>query len=84
MQHAFTVERMGSVCLSSCSRLLVAFVLISSTDGELQYRGRLDDKAMGDPTDRVGELVDAMMLVAETGKGPREQKPSIGCSIKWV
>ena len=22
-------------------------------------------------------------LIAETGQGPREQIPSIGCSIKW-
>jgi hypothetical protein len=24
-----------------------------------------------------------MKQVAETGHGPREQLPSIGCSIKW-
>jgi hypothetical protein len=29
------------------------------------------------------ELFDAMKLIAETGIGPREQTPSIGCSIKW-
>ena len=29
------------------------------------------------------ELLDAMMLIAETGKGPLDQIPSIGCSIKW-
>ena len=51
--------------------------------GELQYRGRLDSAGMGDPQGRVPELVNAMMRIAETGQGPREQKPSIGCSIKW-
>jgi len=24
-----------------------------------------------------------MKLIAATGKGPAEQMPSIGCSIKW-
>ena len=28
-------------------------------------------------------LLEAMIQVAETGKGPIEQIPSIGCSIKW-
>lgn len=51
--------------------------------GELQYRGRLDDAAMGDASNRVAELVNAMQLIAQTGKGPNIQKPSMGCSIKW-
>jgi hypothetical protein len=29
------------------------------------------------------ELYDAMAAIARTGKGPAEQYPSIGCSIKW-
>ena len=51
--------------------------------GELQYRGRLDDRGMSDPTGRTRELVDAMKMIARTGEGPREQIPSMGCSIKW-
>lgn len=52
--------------------------------GELQYRGRLDasgKKPANDNTRR--ELYEAMKQVAETGQGPREQVPSMGCSIKW-
>lgn len=49
----------------------------------LQYRGRLDDLRMGNAGPRSRELVDAMMQVAETGKGPEVQTPSMGCSIKW-
>ncbi|WP_343563333.1 thioredoxin family protein [Kiloniella sp. b19] len=52
-------------------------------DGELQYRGRLDDARMGQFTDRNRELVDAMMQIAETGHGPEQQIASMGCSIKW-
>ena len=54
-----------------------------SKDGGLQYRGRLDSAGMGDPTDRVPELLNALRLVAETGQGPKDQTPSMGCSIKW-
>ena len=53
-------------------------------DGELQYRGRLDDVRMGNPAGRTQELVNAMRLIAETGEGPRDQIPSMGCSIKWT
>jgi len=52
-------------------------------DGELQYRGRLDDARMGNPAGRTPELVNAMRQIAETGQGPRQQTPSMGCSIKW-
>ncbi|KZL13477.1 thioredoxin family protein [Pseudovibrio sp. Ad26] len=52
--------------------------------GELQYRGRLDDAGFNDPSGRKTELLDAMQLIAETGRGPEEQIPSMGCSIKLV
>lgn len=49
----------------------------------LQYRGRLDEGGR-DPVPGVQrELFEAMKRIAETGEGPREQTPSIGCSIKW-
>ena len=52
--------------------------------GALQYRGRLDDAGMrGDASSRTPELLHAMRGIAETGEGPREQTPSMGCSIKW-
>lgn len=50
----------------------------------LQYRGRLDGSGrQPGPADARRELYEAMRQVAETGHGPREQVPSIGCSIKW-
>ncbi len=51
--------------------------------GELQYRGRLDDLRMKADGERTPELLKAMRMIAETGQGPREQTPSMGCSIKW-
>lgn len=51
--------------------------------GELQYRGRLDDARMDSNAERVPELLNAMRLVATTSKGPDEQAASMGCSIKW-
>ena len=51
---------------------------------ELQYRGRLDaSRKEAAPADAPRELFEAMKRIAETGKGPREQTPSMGCSIKW-
>ncbi|MGH6853959.1 MAG: thioredoxin family protein [Aestuariivirga sp.] len=50
---------------------------------ELQYRGRLDQsKTILVPNARR-DLYEAMKLVAETGRGPRDQIASMGCSIKW-
>lgn len=51
--------------------------------GELQYRGRIDDAAMDDPSNRTKELVNAMKQISQTGKGPEHQTASMGCSIKW-
>jgi peroxiredoxin len=53
-------------------------------DGVLQYRGRVDSAGSRPATgDERRELREAMLMVARTGKGPAEQVPSIGCSIKW-
>ena len=51
--------------------------------GTLQYRGRLDDARMGNVADRSADLLDAMRLIAATGRGPEVQHASMGCSIKW-
>lgn len=51
---------------------------------ELQYRGRLDASGRQPAAPGVRrELYEAMRQIAETGKGPADQVPSIGCSIKW-
>jgi hypothetical protein len=55
-----------------------------NTAGELQYRGRIDAGGPRDPGPGVKrELFEAMQQIAETGQGPSEQIPSVGCSIKW-
>lgn len=51
---------------------------------ELQYRGRLDaSRKEAAPADANRDLFEAMLQVARTGRGPQEQIPSMGCSIKW-
>jgi peroxiredoxin len=50
---------------------------------ELQYRGRLDASRTTLVANARRDLFEAMRQVAETGGGPREQTPSMGCSIKW-
>lgn len=50
----------------------------------LQYRGRLDASRMSPgPADLPRDLFEAMKQVADTGRGPDAQTPSMGCSIKW-
>ncbi|AHF01779.1 alkyl hydroperoxide reductase [Thiomicrospira aerophila AL3] len=55
-----------------------------NADLQLQYRGRLDAsrKQAADANVRR-DLFEAMKQVAQTGQGPLEQIPSMGCSIKW-
>ncbi len=51
---------------------------------KLQYRGRLDASGRDPrPKDAPRELFEAMQSVSLTGQGPRQQFPSMGCSIKW-
>ena len=53
-------------------------------DLELQYRGRLRELKNFIPVkDGESDLLKAMIQIAETGKGPQDQIPSAGCSIKW-
>jgi peroxiredoxin len=51
---------------------------------ELQYRGRLDAGGRNPPPEGTRrDLLEAMRQVAQTGTGPADQVPSMGCSIKW-
>ena len=53
-------------------------------DLELQYRGRIRELKNLKPIENVeSELKNAMKMIAKTNNGPKEQFPSMGCSIKW-
>jgi len=53
-------------------------------DLELQYRGRFKQlKDLKPINTNESDLSLAMKMIAETKKGPAEQIPSMGCSIKW-
>lgn len=54
-----------------------------NADLALQYRGRLDASRREAAPESRPELLEAMVRIAETGRGPQDQTPSIGCSIKW-
>jgi peroxiredoxin len=54
-----------------------------NADLQLQYRGRLDESRKEAVEGARRDLFEAMKLVAETGRGPEDQIPSMGCSIKW-
>ena len=51
---------------------------------ELQYRGRIRELKDLKPVNQGdSDLRTAMKLVAKSGKGPKNQIPSMGCNIKW-
>ena len=51
---------------------------------ELQYRGRIRElKELKAVRSGESDLLKAMKMIAQTGKGPENQIPSMGCSIKW-
>lgn len=55
-----------------------------NADLELEYRGRLDESGRHPgPPDARRELYEAMIGIARTGHGPKEQHAAMGCSIKW-
>jgi peroxiredoxin len=54
-----------------------------NADLKLQYRGRLDASKVQPMPNAPRELYHAMVRIAETGQGPADQIPSMGCSIKW-
>ena len=51
---------------------------------ELQYRGRIRElKDLKPVSTDKSDLFNAMKMIAETGRGPKKQIPSMGCNIKW-
>ena len=51
---------------------------------ELQYRGRIRELKNLKPVRKEdSDLKIAMKLIAESGNGPKNQIPSMGCNIKW-
>ena len=53
-------------------------------DLELQYRGRIRELKNLKPIESGdSELKKALNMIAKTNNGPKEQFPSMGCSIKW-
>ena len=65
----------GAVCTPD-------FFGFDAEDG-LQYRGRLDESHMDLVPHARRDLYEAMAEIARSGKGPKKQIPSMGCSIKW-
>lgn len=71
-----TAQKYGAVCTPDFFGY--------NKDLQLQYRGRLDaSRKEAAATDARRDLFEAMKHVAETGRGPEQQIPSMGCSIKW-
>ncbi|HEY8440663.1 MAG TPA: thioredoxin family protein [Xanthobacteraceae bacterium] len=85
-QHAFTfpyvIDATQEVAKSYDALCTPDFFGFNAAD-ELQYRGRLDASRTSAVPNARRDLYEAMREVAQTGRGPQEQLPSMGCSIKW-
>jgi peroxiredoxin len=85
-KHGFTfpyvIDETQKVALTYGAQCTPDFFGFNAQD-ELQYRGRLDGSRMTPLANARRDLFVAMKQVAETGHGPAEQIPSMGCSIKW-
>jgi peroxiredoxin len=86
VQHAFTfpyvIDETQEVARAYDAQCTPDFFGFNAQD-ELQYRGRLDASSVRPAANARRDLFEAMKQVAETGHGPQEQIPSMGCSIKW-
>ncbi len=51
--------------------------------GELQYRGRIAEMKNLQFQNETNDLLNAMIEISKTSKGPKKQFASAGCSIKW-
>jgi peroxiredoxin len=84
--HAFTfpyvIDATQEVAKSYDALCTPDFFGFNAAD-ELQYRGRLDASRRSLVPNARRDLYEAMREVAQTGHGPQEQLPSMGCSIKW-
>ena len=54
-----------------------------NNNGELQYRGRIAEMKNLQFQNETNDLLNAMIEISKTSKGPKKQFASAGCSIKW-
>ena len=78
----YVIDKTQEVARSYDAQCTPHFFGFNAQD-ELQYRGRLDASRMTPIANARRDLFEAMTQIAETGHGPKEQLPSMGCSIKW-
>jgi len=87
MQKGFTfpylfdeTQEVASVMHAACTPDFFVF----NTKRELVYRGQFDDSRPGNSLPVTGnDLRHALDCLLERKKNEREQKPSLGCNIKW-
>ena len=58
-------------------------IFVFDRDRRLAYRGRIDDSWKDESRVTRRELADAIEALLAGRQPSREQRPSMGCSIKW-
>ncbi len=59
-------------------------IYLFDKDAKLYYHGRIDDNWQDENKVKKEELKEALMLLFTGKEPPKEQLPSMGCSIKWT
>lgn len=73
-------QDVASAFRAACTPDLYVF----DEDGKLAYRGQFDDSRPGNGVPVTGKDARAAVQALLNGEAPsEEQKPSIGCNIKW-
>ena len=70
-----TARTYGAVCTPD--------FFIYDKERKLAYRGRLDDSPRNPTAVKHEEMREAIQLILAGKPLPEEQKPAMGCSIKW-
>jgi peroxiredoxin len=58
-------------------------IFVFDSERRLAYRGRVDDSWKDESRVTRHELAEAIEALVAGGRPSREQRPSLGCSIKW-
>ncbi len=58
-------------------------VFLFNAAGKLYYRGQFDDSRPNSDVSTGKDIIDALLALSSGMPSPPNQKPAIGCNIKW-
>ncbi|PID48252.1 MAG: thioredoxin family protein [Proteobacteria bacterium] len=71
------------IVVKSLDAVCTPEIFLFDKKDELFYHGRMDDSEKDPQNVKKEELREALMALFSQKEAPKEQNPSLGCSIKW-